>query len=60
MRGAASGELAFTLLDTPGGGMLAMPRPLPPRWRAAGLPATDGSRWSLDEAGQLVRVGPYG
>jgi hypothetical protein len=57
LSGAASGEIAFTLLDTPAGGMLAMPRPLPARWRAAGIPASDGTRWSLDDAGNLVRVG---
>jgi hypothetical protein len=38
--------------------MLAMPRPLPARWRPGGVPATDGSRWSLDDAGQLVPVAP--
>ena len=54
--GAASGKLEFTLLDTPGGGMLAMPRPLPERWRVVGIPATDGSRWSLDAQGGLVPV----
>lgn len=53
--GAASGTLEFTLLDTPAGGMLAMPRPLPERWRTAtGIRATDGSRWTLDAAGQLA------
>lgn len=53
--GAASGRLEFTLLDTPAGGMLAMPRPLPERWRAeTGIPATDGSRWTLDAQGQLA------
>ncbi len=56
--GAASGALEFTLLDTPGGGMLAMPRPLPERWRSAtGIRATDGSRWTLDGAGALVPFG---
>ncbi|MEI7768411.1 MAG: hypothetical protein WCI67_00405 [Chloroflexales bacterium] len=54
--GAASGRIEFTLLDTPGGGMLAMPRPLPERWRAAGIPATDGTRWSLDAQGNMVSV----
>jgi hypothetical protein len=57
--GAASGRLEFTLLDIPGGGMLAMPRPLPERWRtAAGIPATDGTRWSLDDTGDLVPFAP--
>jgi hypothetical protein len=58
MSGAASAQLTFTLLDTPGGGMLAMPRPLPTRWRSVGVPATDGSRWSLSDAGELVLVTP--
>jgi hypothetical protein len=58
LSGAARGQLVLTLLDTPGGGMLAMPRPLPAPWRAVGVPANDGTRWSLDDAGQLVRVGP--
>jgi hypothetical protein len=56
--GAASGKLEFTLLDTAGGGMLAMPRPMPERWRAAGIPASDGSRWSLDAQGNLVAAAP--
>ncbi|WP_129676682.1 hypothetical protein [Candidatus Chloroploca sp. Khr17] len=57
--GANTGKLDFTLLDTPTGGMLAMPRPLPERWRVqTGIAATDGSRWSLDAAGQLVRFTP--
>ncbi|MEI7644532.1 MAG: hypothetical protein WCJ55_09655 [Chloroflexales bacterium] len=56
LSGAANGRIEFTLLDTVGGGMLAMPRPLPERWRAAGIPATDGSRWSLDAAGNMVPV----
>ncbi|NTV64140.1 MAG: hypothetical protein HGA65_11470 [Oscillochloris sp.] len=55
--GAASAQLTFTLLDTPGGGMLAMPRPMPSRWRSLGVPATDGSRWSLGENGELLPVG---
>jgi hypothetical protein len=54
--GAASGRLEFTLLDTPGGGMLPMPRPLPERWRAAGVPASDGTRWTIDERGELARA----
>lgn len=55
--GAASGRLEFTLLETPGGAMLALPRPLPERWRTeAGIPATDGSRWTLDDGGHLVEL----
>jgi hypothetical protein len=50
--GAASGRLECTLLETPGGGILALPRPFPERWRTeTGIPATDGTRWTLDSAG---------
>jgi hypothetical protein len=53
--GAARGKLEFTLLDTPGGGMLAMPRPLPERWRTqSGIKASDGTRWTLSERGELM------
>lgn len=49
------GRLEFTLLDIPSGGMLALPRPLPERWRIeTGIRATDGSRWTLDESGNLT------
>lgn len=52
---AGRGRLEFTLLDTPGGGILAMPRPLPERWRSeSGILASDGTRWTLDDAGQLA------
>jgi hypothetical protein len=52
-------QLEFTLLDTPGGGMLALPRPLPERWRLeTGIPATDGTRWSLDTQGHLTTFPP--
>lgn len=52
---AGRGRLDFTLLDTPGGGILAMPRPLPERWRTVtGVQASDGSVWTLDDAGQLA------
>jgi len=55
IREPIKGRLEFTLLDTPGGGMLALPRPLPERWRSeTGIPATDGTRWSLDAEGQLT------
>lgn len=53
------GRLDFTLLDTPGQGLLALPRPLPDPWRLeTGIAATDGSRWTLDEAGRLVPFQP--
>lgn len=53
------GRLDFTLLDTPGGGMLALPRPLPERWRLeTGIPASDGTRWTLDTSGQLTPFEP--
>jgi hypothetical protein len=55
IRGAATGRLEFTLLETPAGAILALPRPLPERWRTeTGIRAGDGSRWSLDPTGQLV------
>lgn len=53
--GSAQGHLDFTLLDTPSGGVLALPRPLPERWRLlTGIPASDGTRWTLDESGVLL------
>jgi hypothetical protein len=53
--GGPSGRLEFTLLDTPGGGMLAMPAPLPERWRTqTGIRASDGTRWTLDAQGRLT------
>ncbi len=51
---ADRGQLDFTLLDTPGGGLLALPRPLPERWRAIGVLASDGSVWTVNEAGELA------
>jgi hypothetical protein len=57
--GSAQGSLDFTLLDTPGGGILALPRPLPERWRLnTGIRATDGSCWTLDTGGSLVPFVP--
>ncbi len=53
---AERGQLDFTLLDTPGGGLLALPRPLPERWRAAGVVASDGTVWTVDETGELTLV----
>jgi len=53
--GAASGRLEFTLLQTAEGALLALPRPLLERWRTeTGIAAADGSRWSIDDSGQLV------
>jgi len=53
--GAVTGRLDFTLLETADGALLALPRPLPERWRTeTGIPASDGSRWSIDDSGQLV------
>lgn len=57
--GAATGRLEFTFLSTPGGGLLALPRPLPEHWRlTTGIPADDGTRWTLDTAGLLVPYPP--
>lgn len=53
--GARQGWLDFALLATPGGGLLALPQPVPERWRAiSGIPASDGSLWTLDDGGALV------
>ena len=53
--GAARGQIDFALLQTPGGGLLPLPRPMPERWRrTTGVPASDGSVWTLDDEGQLV------
>ena len=53
--GTVSGRLEFTLLETADGALLALPRPLPERWRTeTGIPAGDGSRWSIDDGGLLV------
>jgi hypothetical protein len=54
---AARGRLEFVLFAASGGVLLALPHPLPPRWRdARGFAAEDGSRWSFDDAGQVVRL----
>jgi len=59
LTGAATGRLEFTFLTTPGGGLLALPRPLPEHWRLmTGIPADDGTRWTLDAAGLLVPFAP--
>ncbi len=59
LTGAATGSMEFTFLTTPGGGLLALPRPLPERWRLmTGIPADDGTRWTLDAAGLLVPFAP--
>jgi hypothetical protein len=46
-------------MDTPDGGMLALPRPLPKRRRLErGIPATDWTRWTLDTEGHLMPFYP--
>lgn len=58
LHGASTGVLDFTLLTTPAGGMLALPRPLPERWRQhTGIRASDGTVWTLDDQGNLVPFG---
>lgn len=53
------GQIDFTLLETQGGGLLALPRPLPEPWRTGnGIAASDGTRWSLDRLGSLVPFPP--
>lgn len=56
VQGRVSGQMDFILLHTPQGGILAMPAQLPERWRSQGVPATDGSVWTMDAAGQIVGV----
>jgi hypothetical protein len=57
VRGPVSGGMDFVLLRTPQGGLLAMPARLPERWRRAGVAASDGSRWTMDDEGRIVPVG---
>jgi hypothetical protein len=53
----ARGRLEFVLFTSPAGALLALPHPLPPRWRdARGFAAEDGTRWSFDDEGQVVRL----
>jgi hypothetical protein len=46
----------FILFHTPQGGILAMPAQLPQRWRVQGILASDGSLWTMDEAGQITQM----
>lgn len=56
---AGRGQMDFALLQTPGGGLLPLPRPLPERWRTTtGIAASDGSVWTLDDQGQLIPLDP--
>jgi hypothetical protein len=49
--------LEFVLFTSSAGALLALPHPLPPRWRdARGFAAEDGTRWSFDDEGQVVRL----
>lgn len=53
------GRLEFVLFTADAGALLALPHPLPPRWRdACGFAADDGTRWSFDADGQVVRLAP--
>lgn len=56
VRGPVSGHMDFILFHTPAGGLLAMPAQLPARWRAeyGGVPASDGSLWTMDEQGRIL------
>jgi hypothetical protein len=54
IRGKLSGRMDFVLFHTPAGALLALPRPLPERWRLQqGVPASDGSLWTQDDTGAL-------
>ena len=53
--GRARGQLDFVLFHTPQGGILALPLPMPERWRVGpGIRASDGGMWTLDSDGQVV------
>ena len=53
--GPISGQLDFVLFHTPAGGLLALPIPMPERWRrTSGIPASDGSVWTLSDDGMVV------
>lgn len=54
--GKISGHMDFILLHTPQGAMLAMPAQLPERWRSLGIPASDGSLWTMDPEGNIVAL----
>jgi hypothetical protein len=57
VRGPVTGTMDFILFHTTGGGILAMPAQLPQRWRVQGIPASDGSLWTMDDAGRVVPLG---
>jgi len=51
------GRLEFVLFASDSGALIALPHPLPPRWRdELGFAAEDGSRWSFADDGQVVRL----
>jgi hypothetical protein len=51
------GRLEFVLFETAPDVLLALPHPLPARWAdARGFAAEDGSRWSFDHEGQVLRM----
>jgi hypothetical protein len=55
VRGPISGTMDFVLLRTPQGALLPLPPNMPERWRVGygGVPASDGSLWTLDEQGTI-------
>lgn len=58
---AGRGRLDFVLFHTPQGALLALPLPMPERWRVAtGLPASDGSVWTFNDEGNVVPFSPQG
>jgi hypothetical protein len=60
VRGPVSGHMDFILFHTPQGGVLAMPARMPERWRAQGIAASDGTRWTMDEEGRLLALDSAG
>ena len=57
--GRVSGSLDFVLFHTPQGALLALPVPMPERWRVAtGVTANDGSIWTLSDEGEVTPFTP--
>lgn len=55
VKGRVTGQLDFVLFHTPQGALLALPIPMPERWRVTcGLPASDGSWWTLNDDGEVT------
>lgn len=58
VRGTVNGNMDFILFAMSNGGILALPIPMPERWRAHGIAASDGSIWSYDEQEMPILLVP--